>query len=784
MAQPVAVDIQARTGQAVKELQSFKQQISAIAKTWEGVMGGKGAQTAGSNLQQLSKGVDRLGKSADDADRRFRLLSGSLDEVIKKRKALEAGGSVKLTDREQYKLLQDQERTLQRQATNWKTIAANRRSVFQQAQAQAQGQPSGGGPRGGNLARALLGIPFQVGGGILGRATGNFGQGAASSLLGTGGVTGLMEALGPALGAAVLAAVGFGVKGFTSAFQQDETLSRFLPRMFPGRMGGANTIGLARSMRGIGAPLGFNAEESLAITQAMSEGGSNFGRGLRRDTRAAMQFGRMFGIDAGGEAAMLATAQRTGAFQAGEARRFASMLATEIARTGLGPRAEEVQQATLMLLNRQMIDQPRAAAAPLMALQTILNKTGTPAFQGVAGAGFINQLQDAITHPNSEAAEALNFAVARRMGARTLYQYELTKAQGLNNPRFLPTLFQTIAQSAPNPEAQELALSQYFGQPLPKIHALRMGLGGSFANLTGGRLQATMKALQGQEGFLAKGAATTTEAFPSLQIKQAQILIHEATLRTGEGLLPSAGTLAGNFARGGNRALGAAGGNASPAEKGATIGSAIAAVFGQGKGTATEKALRGTGGVIGAIGDIIHRQGLGPYVAEKIGANKLDLWLQGLFGGNSGVRPGVHLGGLNAGAANSLLGAIHEMRAAGLHPMITDAFRTRAMQAARFRARQRGLSPYPAARPGHSAHERGEAVDISVPPGERGAVTGIMARHGFAHNVPGDPVHYNYVVNVHGVQHPHEVKKAVKQALDEVHRDHIMGRPNTRNMRG
>lgn len=53
---------------------------------------------------------------------------------------------------------------------------------------------------------------------------------------------------------------------------------------------------------------------------------------------------------------------------------------------------------------------------------------------------------------------------------------------------------------------------------------------------------------------------------------------------------------------------------------------------------------------------------------------------------------------------------------AGLRPRITSVRRSRARQAALYRNWIAGRSPYPAAPPGRSKHERGLAFDVVVTP--------------------------------------------------------------------
>lgn len=83
--------------------------------------------------------------------------------------------------------------------------------------------------------------------------------------------------------------------------------------------------------------------------------------------------------------------------------------------------------------------------------------------------------------------------------------------------------------------------------------------------------------------------------------------------------------------------------------------------------------------------------------------------------------------------------------AAGLLPRVTSTKRSRASQERLFRRWQSGLSPFPAAPPGTSAHEYGYAFDMVVSPFE--ALTDVGATWMSWGGVWGgqvDPVHFEY----------------------------------------
>lgn len=99
--------------------------------------------------------------------------------------------------------------------------------------------------------------------------------------------------------------------------------------------------------------------------------------------------------------------------------------------------------------------------------------------------------------------------------------------------------------------------------------------------------------------------------------------------------------------------------------------------------------------------------------------------------------------GLQPDVARQLASAITEATAAGLNPVVTEAFRTFADQAALYA--NRAGNPNPVARPGSSAHEKGVAVDVSIKgmsADELSAFKEIMEKYGFDQPVANDPVHW------------------------------------------
>lgn len=93
--------------------------------------------------------------------------------------------------------------------------------------------------------------------------------------------------------------------------------------------------------------------------------------------------------------------------------------------------------------------------------------------------------------------------------------------------------------------------------------------------------------------------------------------------------------------------------------------------------------------------------------------------------------------------------AFIEMRAAaaerGIDLWIQSGFRTRDQQAVLYRAWKKGRGNK-AARPGHSNHQSGRALDIAVwSPGALAWLHSNAARFGFKRTVPSEPWHWEYV---------------------------------------
>ena len=101
-----------------------------------------------------------------------------------------------------------------------------------------------------------------------------------------------------------------------------------------------------------------------------------------------------------------------------------------------------------------------------------------------------------------------------------------------------------------------------------------------------------------------------------------------------------------------------------------------------------------------------------------------------------------NMNGINPKLANAVnMAASEYFDATGRHIQITSGLRDSSKQAQLYQAYISGRSPYPAARPGTSKHEKGFAVDINSADAAAMDKMGILAKYGLSRPVPNDPVH-------------------------------------------
>jgi len=101
-----------------------------------------------------------------------------------------------------------------------------------------------------------------------------------------------------------------------------------------------------------------------------------------------------------------------------------------------------------------------------------------------------------------------------------------------------------------------------------------------------------------------------------------------------------------------------------------------------------------------------------------------------------------NMDGINPKLANAVnMAASEYFDATGRRIQITSGLRDSSKQAQLYQAYISGKSPYPAARPGTSKHEKGFALDINSADAAAMDKMGILAKYGLSRPVPNDPVH-------------------------------------------
>jgi len=101
-----------------------------------------------------------------------------------------------------------------------------------------------------------------------------------------------------------------------------------------------------------------------------------------------------------------------------------------------------------------------------------------------------------------------------------------------------------------------------------------------------------------------------------------------------------------------------------------------------------------------------------------------------------------NMNGINPKLENAVnMAASEYFDATGRRIQITSGLRDSSKQAQLYQAYISGKSPYPAARPGTSKHEKGFAVDINSADAAAMDKMGILAKYGLSRPVPNDPVH-------------------------------------------
>jgi hypothetical protein len=145
-------------------------------------------------------------------------------------------------------------------------------------------------------------------------------------------------------------------------------------------------------------------------------------------------------------------------------------------------------------------------------------------------------------------------------------------------------------------------------------------------------------------------------------------------------------------------------------------------------------------GDAGAIMDVAAPETPLPPGGPKVDRSKESVPAGGLFKGKS-------LSGLNQGLIDSLTQAV---MAYGKPITVTSTVRSPEEQQKAYDDYISGRSPYPAAKPGQSRHQSGNAVDINRADADALAAGGFLSAFGLGRPVKGDPVHVQQVSAANG----------------------------------
>jgi RHS repeat-associated protein len=114
--------------------------------------------------------------------------------------------------------------------------------------------------------------------------------------------------------------------------------------------------------------------------------------------------------------------------------------------------------------------------------------------------------------------------------------------------------------------------------------------------------------------------------------------------------------------------------------------------------------------------------------------------------------------------ADDVISLVRDASAAGLQVTITSGFRSMARQAQLYNAYKNGQSRYPAASPGHSGHNSGQSVDMTVRNGQINLLSQIARRNGLPWAGRIDAVHFGAgfgipidptLIQENGIDHPY-----------------------------
>lgn len=505
----VSIGVNVNPQGAQRGLAGISQGLGKLSASAKNLFGSGSAQ----QLNTYNKHLNQLERNLDRVNQRLKTLQGTQSNLLQQQRQLQQGGGPGA--QAQLGTIQKALQQNQRSLSFWQAKQAGGQAAVQVAKSQRPGVGGGGGGFAGWAAGQLTNMAGGLGGTII-------------------------KALG--VGAILQGTAEVVAKGFLTAMEEQKGLADLYPRM---HMGGDaskwSPKGYMNEVRYRSMPFGYSGVEGVQIENAISSGSNGKRSNLHNDAQAAMQMARMFGIDAGGQASMLAEGGKMGAFVPGQAKKFAEMLAKEISVTGLSPRAQEVQEATLTLMHRQLSTATTASPATAMAEQSILARTGLPGFQGAQGAGVLGNFQSAVTGATSDPQIAFLEAAARNMGVTGYYNMRRLRDQGpLGNPALFASYFQTARKLAPTPDAAKDIMSQVGGMSFNNSEALYNKTHG-FRDLNAKNVMALVRSIKSARSV--DQEAHNAMTLPGNQFRKGEATLSSLLGKGGTPMVQGIGTL-------------------------------------------------------------------------------------------------------------------------------------------------------------------------------------------------------------------------------------------------
>ncbi len=274
-------------------------------------------------------------------------------------------------------------------------------------------------------------------------------------------------------------------QGYQGAIQREKMISDLAMRIGGTR---PDFEGLRRNIRDTGLRYGYTAPESMEMVDIYTSRAGALGAG---DQATLQAFSRAFGLQSTQVAGTMAEMRRTGAFGAGEQKQFADMIAKSVTESRMQERAVEAMESTAMLMGDLAKTLPEVQAEGVVALQTLLNKTGVEGFRGERGADFLRQL-NTMMGSQDQATETF---ILRALGwgtGKSYYEAMLAKEQGIFNTENLTNILGQVKKIG-STEMQDIFLTELTGISLTQAKRFREETMG-YTAITEGAL----KAIQGE----------------------------------------------------------------------------------------------------------------------------------------------------------------------------------------------------------------------------------------------------------------------------------------------